>query len=54
MSVKIIPLVVVSLGTISKQFGNRLKETGITAEIGQVQKLVLLGTVRILRKVLEI
>ena len=36
--VKIIPLVVGSLGAIPKQFGNRLKETGITAEIGQVQK----------------
>ena len=34
--VKIIPLVVGSLGVIPKQFGNRLKETGITAEIGQV------------------
>ena len=30
---KIIPLVVGSLGAVSKQFGNRLKETAITAEI---------------------
>ena len=52
--VKIIPLVVGSLGAIPKQFSNRLKETRITAEIGQVQKTVLLGTARILRKVLEI
>ena len=51
---KIIPLVVNSLGAIPKQFGNRLKETGITAEIGQDQKTVLLGTARILRMVLEI
>ena len=43
-----------SLGAIPKQFGNRLKETGITAEIGQAQKTVLLGTAEILRKVLEI
>ena len=43
------------LGTIPQQFGNRLKETSITADIGQVQKTVLLGTTRILiRKVLEI
>ena len=34
--VKIIPLVVGSLGSIPKQFGNRLKEIGVTAEIGQV------------------
>ena len=33
---KIIPLVVGSLGAIPKQFGNRLKETGIRAEIQQV------------------
>ena len=52
--VKIIPLFAGSLGTIPKQLGNRLKETCITAEIGQVQKKVLLGMVRILRKVLEI
>ena len=52
--VKIIPLVVGSLGAIPKQFGTKLKETGFTAEIGQVQKKVLLGTARILRKVLEI
>ena len=52
--VKIIPLVVGSLGAIPKQFGNRLKETGITAELWQVQKTVLLGTAGVLRKVLEI
>ena len=52
--VKIIPLVLGSLGAIPKQFGNRLKQIGVAAEIGQVQKTVLLGTTRILRKVLEI
>ena len=46
---KIIPLVVGSLGAI-----HRLKQIGITAETAQVQKTVLLGTARILRKVLEI
>ena len=49
---KIIPLVVGSLGAIPKQFG-RLKHIGITAETAQVQKTVLLGMARILRKVLE-
>ena len=38
VTVKIIPLVVGSLGGIPKQFSNRLKETGIIVEIGQVQK----------------
>ena len=51
---KIIPLVVGSLGGIPKQFGNRLKQIGITIGITQVQKTVLLGMTRILRKFLEI
>ena len=53
VKVKIIPLVVGSFSAIPKQFGNRLKQIGITAETAQVQKTVLLGTARILRKVLE-
>ena len=47
-------LVVGSLGAIPKQFGNRLKQISITVETAQVQRTVLLGTTRILRKVLEI
>ena len=54
VQVKIIPLVVSSLGATPKQFGNRPKQIGITAGTAQVQKTVLLGTARILRKVLEI
>ena len=54
VKVKIIPLVVSSLGAIPKQFGNRLKQTCNRAGAAQVQKTVLLGTARILRKVLEI
>ena len=54
VKVKIIPLVVGSLGAIPKQFGNRLKQTGTTVGTTQVQKTVLLETARILRKVLEI
>ena len=48
VKVKIIPLVVGSLGAIPKQFGNRLKQISITAGTVQVQKTVLLGTARIL------
>ena len=51
---KIIPLVVGSLGAISKEFGKRLKQIGIKAGTAQVRKTVLLGTARILRKVFEI
>ena len=46
---KIISLVVSSVGAVPKQFGNRLKEIGVVspAEIGQVQKTILLVTARI-------
>ena len=54
IKLKIIPLVVGSLGAIPKQFGNRLKQIGITVGTAQVQKAVLLGTARIVRKILEI
>ena len=51
---KIIPLVTNSLSAIPKQFGNRLKQIGITLGTAQVQKTVLLGMARMLRKVFEI
>ena len=54
VKVKIIPLVVGSLGAFSKHFGNRLKQIGITAGTAQVQKTVLLKTARIFRRVLDI
>ena len=54
VKVKIIPSVVGSLGAIPKQFGNSLKQIGITVGTAQVQKTVLLGTARTLRKALEI
>ena len=54
VKVKIKPLVVISLDAIPKQFGNRLKQIGITAETAQVQKTVFLGMARILAKVLDI
>ena len=54
VKVKIMPLVVGSLGAIPNQFGNRLKQIGITVGTAQVQKTALLGTARILRRFLEI
>ena len=54
VKVKIIPLVVGSLGAIPKKFGNGLKQIGVTVRIAQVQKAVLLGTARMLRTILEI
>ena len=54
VKVNIIPLVVGSLGAIPKQCGNILKQIGITVGTAQVQKTVLLGAARILRKLFEI
>ena len=54
VKVKIITLVIGSLGATPKQFSNRLKQLSITARTTQVQKRVLLGTARILTKNLEI
>ena len=54
VKVKIIPLALLSLGAIPKQFCNRLKQIGNTAGAAQVQKTVLPGTARILREILEI
>ena len=54
VKMKMIPLVIGSLGAIPKQFGNRLKQIGITVGTAQVQKTVQLGTARKLRKVREI
>ena len=54
VKVKITQLVVRSSGAILKQFGNRLKQIGITVGTAEVQKTVLIGTARILTKVLEI
>ena len=54
VKVKTKPLVLGSLGSIFKQFGNRLKQIGVTVGAAQIQKTVLLGMARISRKVLEI
>ena len=54
VKVQKIQLVVGPLEAIPKQFGNRLKQIGITVGTAQVQKTILLGTARILRKVIEI
>ena len=54
VKVRIIPLVVGSLVAIPKQFGNRLKQIGVAEGAAQIQKTILLGMARILKKVLEI
>ena len=51
--VEVVPLVIGGLGCISKGFSGWMDILGIKLNVGMVQKLVLLGTARILRKVFD-
>ena len=51
--VEVVPVVVGTLGCISKGFSGWMNILGIKLNVGMVQKSVLLGTARILRKVLD-
>ena len=51
--VKIIPIIIGALGTVNAKLGEWLKSIDIKCNIGQIQQASLLGTGRILRKVLD-
>ena len=51
---KVIPIVLGALGTVTRSLSNYIKEIGVKTQIKLIQKSVLLGTARVLRKVLEI
>ena len=51
--VEVVPVVVGALGRITKGFSGWMDILGIKLNVGMVQKSVLLGTLRILRKVLD-
>ena len=51
--VEVVPVVVGALGCISKAFSGWMDTLGIKLNVGMVQESVLLGTARILRKVLD-
>ena len=51
--VEVVPVVVGALGCISKGFSGWMDTLGTKLNVGMVQKSVLLGTARILRKVLH-
>ena len=51
--VEVIPVVVGALRAVSKKIGQYLEQIGIDIRIGLLQKAAMLGTARILRKVLE-
>ena len=52
-NVEIVPVVIGALGSVSAEFDKWMVKPGITCDVGVMQKTVLLGTARILRKVLE-
>ena len=51
--VEVIPVVIGALGSVTKEFDGWIEKLGITNNVGVMQKTALLGTVSILRKVLE-
>ena len=50
---EIVPVVVDALGGVSNRLDEWLEKLGVTIRTGLLQKTALLGTVRILRKLLE-
>ena len=52
-NVEIITVVMRALGSVSAEFDRWMGKLGITCNVGVIQKSALLGTTRILRKVLE-
>ena len=53
-NIDIIPIIVGALGSITIELGKRIEQLNIEIAIEKLQKTTLLGTARILRKVLEI
>ena len=50
---EVVPVVVGALGVVSNRLNARFEELGVTIRTGLLQKTALLGTARILRKLLE-
>ena len=51
--VEVVHVVIGALGSVTKEFDGWIEKLGITNNVGVMQKTALLGTARILRKVLE-
>ena len=52
-NVEIVPVVIGALGGVSAEFDRWMGKLDITCTVGVMQKTTLLGTARILRKVLK-
>ena len=51
---KVVPIIVGALGTVTRNLNSYLKEIGVNVTIQLIQKFALLGTAKILRKVLDV
>ena len=51
--VEVVHVDIGALGSVTKEFNGWIEKLGITSKFGVMEKTVLLGTARILRKVLE-
>ena len=51
--VEVVPVVIGALGIVKKDFKKRVEKTGLQLTVEQLQKPCLLGTARIIRKVLD-
>ena len=51
---KVVPIIVGALGTVTRNLNSYLKEIGVNVTIQLIQKSALLGSARILRKILHV
>ena len=51
--VEVVTVVIAALGSVTKEFDGWIEKLQIANNVGVMQKTALLGTARILRKVLE-
>ena len=51
--IEVVPVVIGALGSVKKEFDGWIEKLRLTNNVGVTQKTALLGTARILKKVLE-
>ena len=54
MKIVVIPMVVGVLGTVKKEMEENIKKVRERATVTEIQKICMLGSARILRKVLSV
>ena len=53
-NVKVVLVIIGVLGSVTKEFDNWMEKLELPSNVGALQKTALLGTARILRRVLEL